>query len=213
MSSDIDICNLALSHIGDSALVTSITGADNSIQATHCARFYPLARDQVLERHPWKFSIKHADLVAASVTLPDSWAYAYLLPDNCLAILNILNEDTTYGTTYPVTPSGPMRVPFSVEVVGTTQVLFSNQSTVTLQYVEKNTDTTKYPASMVYTISLLLATYLAGPIIKGKAAIQMAQALRQAYEVEFLKSAALDAAFTHTETNRTFVGSSIQARI
>ncbi|CAB4165335.1 hypothetical protein UFOVP821_40 [uncultured Caudovirales phage] len=213
MSTDIDICNLALSHVGDSALVTSITGADNSIQATQCARFYPIARDQVLERHPWRFSLKHSTLVAASVTLPDSWAYAYAMPDNCLMICNILNEDTTYGTNYPLNPTGPQRVPFSVEMVGTTQVLFCNQSSVTLQYCEKVTDATKYPASMVMAISLLLATFLAGPLIKGKTALQMSQTLKQAFEVEFLKAAALDAAFTRTESNRTNVGSSILARV
>jgi len=212
MSTDIDICNLALSHIGDSAVVTSITGADSSIQATQCARFYPIARDQVLERYAWRFSVKHADLLAASVTLPDSWAYAYALPDNCVSILNILHDTTPYGTQYPDVPVGPQRVPFSVDMDSTTQVLFCNQTPVTLQYCEKITDATKYPASVVTSISLLLATYLAGPMSKGKAALQMAQTLRQAFEIELMRAAALDAAFTRTESNRTTIGTSIQAR-
>lgn len=215
MSTDVDICNLALSFIGDSAVVTSITGADTSIQATQCARFYPIVRDQVLERHPWKFQLKYAALTAASVTLPDNWAYAYTLPDNCLSIVNILKTDTIYESyIWPTYVTADVsRVAFSVEMVGTAQVLYCNQDTVTVQYTEKVTDVSKYPASLVSAMAMLLAAYLAGPIIKGKAALQMTQALRQQFEVAVLQAQALDAAFTHTESNRSYTATSIRARL
>jgi hypothetical protein len=51
MSSVIDICNLALSHIGQAADVSSIDPPENSIEAEYCARFYPMARDTLLEAY------------------------------------------------------------------------------------------------------------------------------------------------------------------
>jgi hypothetical protein len=213
MSTDVDICNLALAHIGDSALITSITGADNSTQATQCARFYPVARDQVLERHQWKFSLKYSTLASAGVTVPDAWSYAYTLPDNCIGAVDILRSGTTVAEDYRGLPLPfTQRVPFSVEMVGTTQVLYCNQAEVTLHYMEKVTDATKYPASVVSAISYLLASYLAGPIIKGKAAMTLSQALRQQFEIAFYNAAAQDAAYTRTESNRSYQATSIQAR-
>ena len=45
MPSEVDICNLALGHLGDSATVATIDPPEGSAQAEHCARFYPIARD------------------------------------------------------------------------------------------------------------------------------------------------------------------------
>lgn len=213
MATDVDICNLALAHIGDSALVTSITGSDNSTQALQCARFYAIARDQALERHPWRFSLKHSTLSAAAVTPPESWSYAYALPDNWLRIVQVLRSGTTVTETYQGLPLPVVqRIPFSVEMVGSTQVLLCNQAECTVQYMEKVTDTTKYTSGLVAAISYLLASYLAGPIIKGKAASTMSQAMRQQYEVALLNAASLEATSTRTESNRTYVPSSVLAR-
>ena len=53
MASEIAICNLALSHLGDAANIASIDPPEGSAQAEHCATFYPIARDSLLEMHDW----------------------------------------------------------------------------------------------------------------------------------------------------------------
>ena len=60
MSSEVAICNLALAHLGDSATVASIDPPEGSAQSEHCARFYPIARDALLEMHAWKFATRRA---------------------------------------------------------------------------------------------------------------------------------------------------------
>ena len=62
MASEVDICNLALSHLGDNATVASIDPPEGSAQAEHCSRFYPIARDTLLEMHNWNFSTRRAVL-------------------------------------------------------------------------------------------------------------------------------------------------------
>ena len=58
MSSEIDICNLALARLGDDATVASIDPPEGSAQAEQCARFYSIARDTMLEMHDWRFATK-----------------------------------------------------------------------------------------------------------------------------------------------------------
>ena len=70
MSSVIDICNLALSHLGDTATVASIDPPEGSAQAEHCSRFYPVARDAMLELFNWKFATRRATLALLTA---DSW--------------------------------------------------------------------------------------------------------------------------------------------
>ena len=62
MASETDICNLALARLGDAALVSSISPPDGSAQAGHCAAFYPMVRDYLLERYAWSFSLTRAAL-------------------------------------------------------------------------------------------------------------------------------------------------------
>ena len=60
MASDVEICNLALSHLGDTATVASIDPPEGSAQAEHCARFYPIARDALLEKHDWSWATRRS---------------------------------------------------------------------------------------------------------------------------------------------------------
>ena len=60
MASEVDICNLALSHLGDTATIASLDPPEGSAQAEHCARFYPIARDSLLEMHAWGFATSRA---------------------------------------------------------------------------------------------------------------------------------------------------------
>ena len=60
MATEIDICNLALAHLGDDATIASIKPPEGSAQAEHAARYYPIARNSLLESHTWNFAAKRA---------------------------------------------------------------------------------------------------------------------------------------------------------
>ena len=40
MASDVDICNMALSHLGARAQISAIVPPDGSVEAGYCARFH-----------------------------------------------------------------------------------------------------------------------------------------------------------------------------
>ena len=68
MATEVDICNLALAHLGDDATIASIKPPEGSAQAEKAARFYPIARDTLLDMHTWNFAMKRATIPSVSYT-------------------------------------------------------------------------------------------------------------------------------------------------
>jgi hypothetical protein len=194
MASDIDICNLALSHLGDDATVSAINPPDGSAQAQYCATFYPLARDRVLASHAWGFATKRQALALLSTTeLPSTWQYAYALPSSCLQPISVLVPQTVtaalttlsqFASTLPVTlPSDNDTQDFVVESLQDgTQALFTNAPNAILRYVDLIVDTTKFPPLVIDAVARLLASYLAGPIVKGEAGMKLSAAQLSLYD-------------------------------
>ena len=179
MASVVQLCNMALSHIGSEARVSSISPPDDSVEAGYCAMFYDLARTELLEPGNWAFSLKRATL--AEVTNPSgAWAYAYAKPSDCLRALRILRPSIaaavlTRNLTFE--PHTDDRGGAAFDVEG--DVILTNEPDAVLLYVQDVTDSTKFPASFTSALSYLLASYLAGPIIKGNEGVRVGDAMRQ----------------------------------
>lgn len=181
MSSEVDIVNLALAHLGDDATVSSIDPPEGSAQAEHGARFYPMARDVLLQMHPWGFATKRT--TGAELTPEtDSWEYAYAKPADCLQMLAVLPpgaaddylapnltlvDSTSVHTTYPYALQFQTQ-PFQMEALEDgTEVIYTDQEEANLRYIARVTDASKFPPLFVIALSRLLAHYLAGPVVKG----------------------------------------------
>lgn len=179
MASDVQICNMALSHIGSEARVSSISPPDGSVEAGHCATFYDVARTELLEPGNWAFSLKREAL--AQVTNPSTiWAYAYAKPSNCLRALRILRPSiaiTVFTQDLVVEPHTDDRDSAPYDIEG--QVILTNEPDAVLVYVQDVTDSTKFTASFTSTFSYLLSSYLAGPIIKGTDGMRIGDSMRQ----------------------------------
>lgn len=183
MASAIDICNLALAHLGDPASVAAIDPPEGSAQARYCSRYYPVSRDLVLEAHPWSFNTRRAALT--SVALPGEvegeWLFAYTLPANCLRPFAIYVPGSTEqnGTE-----------DFAVEALSDgTPVVLTNVEGAYAKYVIRVTDTTRYPPSVVDAMSRLLARYLAGPMTKDVGQVETQEKL---YQLALARAKALD---------------------
>lgn len=195
MASVTDICNLALSNLGDSATVVSISPPSGSIQAVHCARFYPIALNAMLEMHPWDFAMRRVSLALLAETPPSPWQYVYALPTDCLNPMGVLDPNTIddysaglvqYGN-YNGYPGAMVGIytpqPYSLELDATgAEILLTNQQNAVLRYSALVTDTTTFPPLFIVALGYSLASMLAGPVIKGsegraesKAQMQMFQ--------------------------------------
>lgn len=184
MASVVDICNLALAHLGDAATVASIDPPEGSAQAEHCQRFYPIARDSLLELHSWNFAATRASLALLTNTMPE-WTYIYAAPNDMLQAIAVLPPEASddysarimptdaYGYTtiqnLPFNWAGTYSPqPFAMETLANgTQIICTDQQNATLRYTRLVTDTTQFTPLFVMTLSWHLASMLAGPILKG----------------------------------------------
>ena len=170
MASAVDICNLALARLGDSATVTSIDPPEGSAQAEHCARFYPIARDTLLEAHPWKFATRRVRL-AQLIVDTWNWDYAYAEPADALKLLSVLPASAAIGTDTEE---------FEAETTADGDpVILTNLEDASLRYVARVTDTTAFSPMFIDAMGWMLASYMAGPLIKGDTGAAAARSCMQ----------------------------------
>ncbi len=166
MASEVDISNLALARLGASATISSFKPPDGSPHAEHCARFYPIARNTLLEMHAWGFATRRVALAPVANT-SSQWTYAYAGPSSVQSYLNIFDPDA---------PDDSDPKPFIVEAdANGNDIVYTNQENAVLQYVITITDPTKFSALFTDALAWLLASYIAGPIIKGDNGIKASQ--------------------------------------
>lgn len=159
MASVVDICNLALAHLGEDATISSIDPPEGSAEAEHAATFYPMARDALLEMHEWRFATKRV-LLALTASDTFEWGYAYALPSGMLRALAVLPE-----TSSAEDDGEDFDQQLDADDV---QIILTNCEDASLKYTARVTDTTRFPPLFVEALSWLLASHLAGPIIKGQ---------------------------------------------
>jgi hypothetical protein len=178
MASEIGICNLALSHFGQAANISSISPPEGSPDAEHCATFYPIARDALLEMWDWPFAKKRATLAQLAIgTSP--WLYRYALPADCIKPRSI----NVAGAAVNAETDG---------FIWEGPELFSNAPAAILSYTFRLTDPTKFTPLFTQALSLLLASYIIGPITKdmtGKSQALMWQRFMASYGLATVSAA------------------------
>lgn len=203
---DVDICNLALSYLGDSATVASIDPPEGSAQAQHCARFYPIAKGILLEGHPWNFITTRATLAVVQ-TCYRGWRFAYAVPSDASTLLSVLP-----GCLYPDAFAAAIanyygREPFEFELRGQRdflleqisgrQVILSNAEDAVVRYSVNSATPGMFPALFTEALARLLASMLAGPILKGDAGAAEGKRQYAMYEIEAGKAKKQDANQQH----------------
>lgn len=200
MASEVDIGNTAVGRLGEDALIQSFT--DGSALATHCQRFYPIARDSLLEQYDWNFATTRIKLAALNLISPNEWTYTYAWPTDAVRAVNVFPPDlNTAAGGYTATPSNPAYSnispnlegpfggfaqfrhtddqPYEVETRQDTgdRVIFTNQPNAVLRYTRQITDPSKFSPLFTDILGWYLASYLAGPVIKGSTGMQVGMSM------------------------------------
>ncbi len=217
MASVVSICNTALSHIGDTANVTSINPPDGSAQAGYCATFYPIALSALLEMANWGFATVRSTLAAVS-NPSTTWLYAYAYPAKVINFIAVLSADAlddysqnfaTLDTNVDFSMGGAAfpdfsyanpadnfysPQPYEVEQDGNgNQIILTNCDSAVLRYTIEEDDPTKFSPLFVLALSYLLASMLAGPIIKGDAGVTMSNAMVSKFQAFNIQAKGSDA--------------------
>lgn len=137
MASVVEICNKALSLLGQETIVSL---DDTSPQAYACRTHWPLLRDEVLRGHKWNCATKRANLGRLTQTPSFEYNYYYQLPADYLMITEIVPKQE-----------------FEIEA----GLLLCNSDSVSIKYVRAEDDSTKYDSQLSAAFSFLLAAELA----------------------------------------------------
>jgi hypothetical protein len=86
MATSIEICNAALSMLGDKPIASF---EDVTDRAKLCANTYGLMRRTLLRLHPWNCATKRVILAPEANTPAFDWAYQFALPAKWLRTLQV----------------------------------------------------------------------------------------------------------------------------
>ena len=157
MATKLEICNMALSHLGVGEGIAAIS--ESSEPARACRLFYDQARDEVLTEIPWTFASKRADLALITADPNDDWGYSYQYPSDALAVRripSILRNETRAS-----------RVSYYVSNDTDNRVLFTDTAEAALEYTYRVEQENLFPPLFVQALAFKLAFYLAPRLTKG----------------------------------------------
>jgi hypothetical protein len=160
MSSKVDICNMALIHVGAMPSVVSLDPPDGGAYALHCARFYPIALNQLLAL-PFQFAMKRTALDLVEENPNDQWLYSYSIPSDCVRTFHVL-------------PSGVTSDNDGIEFIVEGQRIFCDQPYVSLLYTTSEVTAGNFTPLFADALSRLLAYFLSVPVMKASGAERQA---------------------------------------
>lgn len=163
-ASVVQICNLALSHLGAAAIVSL---SENSAEGIACNLHYETSRDSVLRDHPWNFAAKRVALAELAETPPAGWSHIYSLPSDCLLAREIVN---TLGT-------DPIKFVIESNAGATARVLLTDQAQATLLYTASVGEVTMFDPLFVEALSWKLASMVCMPLTRDRNIMQMCQTM------------------------------------
>lgn len=175
LSIEVDICNTALSHVGNKAKVTALnSSSDPSFEASLCSRYYPISLKAVLAMHAWGFAMMKADLVLVNqdddglATTNDdlAWLYRYELPLLLIKPVAVVHKEVSGDFTVAGVKS-PVDFTIKRSTADRAIRLYTNQESAALRYVMFEEDSGKFDPLFVLAHTWHLASLLAGPLVKG----------------------------------------------
>lgn len=197
MTTAVAIANLALSHLGDDATVVNLEPPEGSAQAEQAALFYPIARDALTEMYPWNFALRRVALALLDEQPNSQWAYAYALPSNVLGVFAVQGPEDTDD--FVSTSYGPLAAvngvnDFEIEGLSdNTRVLYTNVADARIRYTAAVTVPSFFPPLFTLALSYFLASFLAGPVLKGETGRTVAAAMLQTMGVYLNQAQTKDA--------------------
>jgi len=202
MTSQVEICNLALSNIR----VGSINSIDEaSVSAQYCKLKYDIVLDSVLRGAPWNFARKQTALALNTDELFD-WAYCYQYPSDCLRINRLKSRHdrlTQAETGYAIRPeyydqqylqqSRNRKIKYAVMNASGNKVIGANEAELWIDYLIRVTDPNKYDSSFILAFAWYLTAEIAVPIIGGDNGRAERAAAFQMYKATIAEAMAMDA--------------------
>lgn len=163
--------NSALVKIGAERIVSE---DDASNRALLCKEQYPKVRDRLLRAHPWKFATKRASLALITPKPDNFWDFdnCFQLPTDCMRVLS--------------TNLDPL-AQWAVEAGG---ILCSHSSEVSVKYISRVIDVSKFDDNFCEVLAWALAADIAYAVTQSTAQKESAE---KSYQSELAQARSFNA--------------------
>ena len=181
MQTLLGIYNMALSLVG----ARRAESLDDLAKGPRlCADFYLAVRDSSLALHAWEFAIKQAQLEKGEDAPSFGHAFAYVLPDDCIKVLEMSPASWTYA------------------VVGRTLQTSadSDVTPVAISYVARVDNPALFSPSFYRALGLGLAEALCVPLLGAAKGAGLASILGRRFALALDEAMAADATQLLTDT-------------
>lgn len=157
MATQVQICNLALGHVGNSKTISAVT--ENSNEANVLNRFYGISVNETMRALYWPFLRKTAALGLVESNPTTEWSYSYRYPSDCLEAIRILS-----GTRNDTRQS---RVPYQILSDSSGLLIYTDTQDAVLEYKKTEVTENLFPDDFSMALSFKLAFYIAPTLAKG----------------------------------------------
>jgi hypothetical protein len=158
MASEVEICNLALSHLGVGKEIADLDN-ENSEEAAACRRFYQPTIEKTLQEFPWPFATRFADLALVEEDPTEEWAFSYRYPSTCLKIRRIRSGARQ--------DSAQSRAAYRIASDDTGKLILTDFEDATIEYTWVPEDTGLFDPLFVEAVSYYLAFQIAPRVAGG----------------------------------------------
>ena len=181
MATATDICNYALTYIGERN-INSLS--ENIKPAIVCSKLYHTARKASLRDHIWSFATKQIKLALTTIKIT-GWDYVYQYPNDCL------NATKIYSGT-----SEHIEYKVRIDETNTRTLIVSNEEDAELIYVADVDNENLFDSLYVEALSYRIASLIAVPL---KGDTQLQQLMQQNYMGMINKAQATDSNESYEE--------------
>ena len=157
MSSPVEICNMALSHLGVGKEIASLT--ENSQEAKACRRFYENSRDDTLRAFDWSFATAFIALGLVEEDPTTEWAFSYRQPSDCIKIRRILSGERN--------DTQESKTPFKISSDTSGILILTDMEEATTEYTKRTEAVEHYPSDFIQAMSFKLAVLIAPRLTAG----------------------------------------------
>lgn len=189
MASTLDICNMALRHLGITNMIASLT--ERTKEAKACSLFYPQVRDETLRDAPWPFATRFPLLAVVDDDPTAEWLYSYRYPSACITLRRLVDTISLQKITLFNSDEGVIRYP-TVQIPHINYritrddtgllILTSQQGPLYCEITEQVTDPTQYPPDVTQAMAMKMAGYIS-PSVAGNDVLKLGERAFQMYSL------------------------------
>lgn len=152
-SSSVQICNIALGHLGANIIISF---NDNTAESTLCGALYDQARQKILEDAEWSFAVARRELAKSAVAPEFGYSARFKTPSDCIKVLEAFDKNAM--SMRPQT--SPNDLQWEIE----SGYVVCDAEVVLIRYTKDITDTALFSAGYVQTLAAYLAYQMAGKL-------------------------------------------------